>query len=400
MMSLQSGPLISVIVPVYNVEFYLRQCLDSIVNQTYGNLEIILVDDGSTDTSGKICDDYAAADRRVRVLHKENGGQISARKAAISIASGAYVAYVDADDWIDLNTYEQVLDELQGKWPDVAVFSYVEEYQTGSDVYHSTFPSGYYDKARIDREIYPNIFRNPLFSRQGIPPYLVVKLVKLELLQKSQLSVYPNVTFCEDDICTVHTLLLMRSMVIIDKPFYHYRKRAASSVSDDFSFQQCKAVFENLNEIFAANSKESYFCSQLRSYILYILLMKQYDLFLKEDFCHIPFGDLKESSAALYGAGIFGREIYRKMRACAPGRIKLWVDRRFSEYRARNLPVEPVEALLEAEYDVILVAVMNRADCETIRRDLTAMGISPDRLRFATLSQEDLSAADKMLMEG
>ena len=119
-------PLISVIVPVYKVEPYLRKCVDSILNQTYTNLEVILVDDGSPDNCGAICDEYARKDSRVRVIHKENGGQATARNAALEIASGEYVAFVDGDDWLDVLLYENVICHAPF---DAALFgcTYVEE---------------------------------------------------------------------------------------------------------------------------------------------------------------------------------------------------------------------------------------------------------------------------------
>ncbi len=106
-----NSPLVSVIVPVYNVAPYLEQCLDSIVNQTYRNLEIILVDDGSTDESGAICDRYAEQDSRIKVVHKENGGQSSARNVALDMMTGEWVLFVDSDDWIELNTLELLFEQ-------------------------------------------------------------------------------------------------------------------------------------------------------------------------------------------------------------------------------------------------------------------------------------------------
>ena len=100
---IQQKDLISVIVPVYNMEQYLERCMNSIWQQTYTNLEIILVDDGSTDRSPQMCDEYAAKDQRIKVIHKQNGGLSDARNAGLAIAGGAYIGYVDSDDWIDLN---------------------------------------------------------------------------------------------------------------------------------------------------------------------------------------------------------------------------------------------------------------------------------------------------------
>ena len=109
------NPLVSIIVPIYKVEPYLRRCLDSIVNQTYTNLEIILVDDGSPDGCPQICDEYAAKDKRIIVIHKENGGLSSARNAGLKIASGAFISFVDSDDWVN-DHYIETLYLAQNKF--------------------------------------------------------------------------------------------------------------------------------------------------------------------------------------------------------------------------------------------------------------------------------------------
>ena len=119
-------PKISVIVPVYKVEPYLRKCLDSIVNQTYRNLEIILVDDGSPDNCGAICDEYAAGDGRIRVIHQENGGVSSARNAGLSAVTGEWVGWVDSDDWIEPDMYEYLLKNALEQNADIAVCSHYE----------------------------------------------------------------------------------------------------------------------------------------------------------------------------------------------------------------------------------------------------------------------------------
>ena len=100
---------ISVVIPIYNVEKYIERCIDSVLNQTYMNLEIILVDDGSPDRCGEICDNYAQIDKRIRVIHKENGGLSSARNAGLRIATGDYISFVDSDDWIEPHMYETLL---------------------------------------------------------------------------------------------------------------------------------------------------------------------------------------------------------------------------------------------------------------------------------------------------
>ena len=106
------NPMISVIVPIYNVEKYLARCVDSIVNQTYKNLEIILVDDGSPDRCPQMCDDYAEKDSRIKVIHKKNGGLSDARNAGMAVATGEYISFIDSDDWIETSMFELLLNNI------------------------------------------------------------------------------------------------------------------------------------------------------------------------------------------------------------------------------------------------------------------------------------------------
>jgi glycosyltransferase involved in cell wall biosynthesis len=118
------GNLISVIVPIYKTEKYIRRCVDSILMQTYKNLEIILVDDGSPDKCPEICDEYAKKDNRVKVIHKQNGGLASARTAGLDMATGCYIGTVDSDDWIENQTYETAMAIMQKHNPDLIKWCY------------------------------------------------------------------------------------------------------------------------------------------------------------------------------------------------------------------------------------------------------------------------------------
>ena len=117
--------LVSVIVPIYNVEKYLRKCVDSILNQTYKNLEIILVDDGSPDNCGNICDEYALSDSRIRIIHKKNGGLSDARNAGLDIARGNYILFVDSDDYIDETMVEKLYEALEKEKAEMSLCSFV-----------------------------------------------------------------------------------------------------------------------------------------------------------------------------------------------------------------------------------------------------------------------------------
>ena len=138
--------LISIIVPIYNVELYLRRCVYSLITQTYKKIEIILVDDGSPDRCGEICDEYAKADSRVRVIHKTNGGLSSARNAALDIATGDYIMFVDSDDWIESNCCEELVKKIMEYNADIVAFGLNYVYDSGKIVKSLSGLTGLADK--------------------------------------------------------------------------------------------------------------------------------------------------------------------------------------------------------------------------------------------------------------
>ena len=121
-----SFPLVSVVVPIFNIEAFLSECVESLIRQTYKNIEIILVNDGSTDNCGKICDEYSRIDARIQVIHKNNGGLISARKAGLEFSKGEYVAYVDGDDWVEPEMYGTLLRHAKESNADVVAAGHKE----------------------------------------------------------------------------------------------------------------------------------------------------------------------------------------------------------------------------------------------------------------------------------
>ena len=163
-------PLLSVIVPVYKVEKYLKRCVDSILNQSYSNIEIILIDDGSPDHSGGVCDEIALSDDRVKVIHKENGGLSSARNAGIELATGEYIAFVDSDDWIDLNIFEKCINIFYKYKCDVVDFR-----ATFTDSSKITIDDIYFDPIVVE---YGEILRDYLYRGQTEKcPFSVCRII-------------------------------------------------------------------------------------------------------------------------------------------------------------------------------------------------------------------------------
>lgn len=203
--------LISIIVPVYKVEAYLRRCLDSIVNQTYRNLEIILVDDGSPDNCPAICDEYAAKDSRVKVIHQKNAGVSAARNAGLDAAIGDYIAFVDSDDWIELDTYEVALSKLSNEKLDIVAFGYFCEFSDWSDVHKMVDENDFIDNIMCCEEP-PNVWR-----------YLYRREIFNEL--RFEIGVlYEDILIIPDIFDRVQRFGL------VSKHFYHYNQENIHSI--------------------------------------------------------------------------------------------------------------------------------------------------------------------------
>lgn len=213
--------LISIIIPIYNVEMYLRRCIDSVLNQTYRNLEVILVDDGSPDKCGEICDEYAEKDKRIRVIHKENGGLSDARNAGLDIATGEYVAFVDSDDYIDKDMYVKLYEAIQEADADMSIcnFRYVDE--------NGTCKFSNNDLPIKDETLSGiHILLNNMFDEKCW--YWVVawnKLYKRELFENIK---YPFGRVHEDEFVIHKLFLKCNKVACVSKMLYNYVQREDS----------------------------------------------------------------------------------------------------------------------------------------------------------------------------
>lgn len=215
---MERNPLISVVVPVYNVEQYLHRCVDSILAQTYEHLEVILVDDGAKDSSGAICDDYAGKDSRVKVIHKENGGLSSARNAGIDIARGEYLAFVDSDDWVEPDAYGYMLQRmLEYGVKLVCGGRYDVNGGTGEKKIGLCFPK---EECVTGEELVRRIF-----TWDGCDSSACDKLYHRSLFAQYR---YPLGKVCEDVPVTYLIVLQAGQAVLCDKPVYNYFHRPGS----------------------------------------------------------------------------------------------------------------------------------------------------------------------------
>ncbi len=209
---------ISVIIPIYNAEKYLPRCLDSIINQTYSNLEIILINDGSSDASGNICDSYAKEDSRVKVIHQSNAGVSAARNAGLDIATGDYISFVDPDDWIESNMYEVLVGTIQGKEIDILRFN---AYRKGEIINKLPF-RGEYSNKELEEKILLPLIGAEKFGGMFILGVLWLHLYKREVIEDNHIRFNPQLRRCEDRLFTLSSVIHAKSILFVDEVLYHY----------------------------------------------------------------------------------------------------------------------------------------------------------------------------------
>lgn len=370
---------LSIIIPVYNTAEYLRECLNSVVAQTVESMEIVLVDDGSTDDSGSICDEYAAGYDFIRVLHIENHGQSHARKTGVICAKGEYIGFVDSDDWVDADMYEEMLGYAIENSLDMVCCGLTYERRGGSFPRCNVAAPGVYDHAAVQKEILPGVlaFGTDYARDRKIEPHLVDKLIKKEIITKVLSEINEHIYWGEDVICVLKCILLSNRVGILRQTLYHYRIYD-NSISKKRDVRALGSYQRLLCELLDLADRSEVLYDQVRYYSVAAMRhMLRIGLGVKFDkFGLFPFGDFERgSSIALYGAGKIGSCYYAQV--CETGyfkKVDLFDSNRISER------VKGPEELHPEDYDKILIAVEKEEIMKSIKQSLMERGISESKL--------------------
>ena len=216
----------SIVVPVYNSEIFLTECLDSIINQSYKNIEIILVDDGSKDKSPVICDEYEKKDKRIKVIHKENGGVVSARKKGASLVTGDYICCVDSDDYIETDYIMNFYDILNKKKVDLVCCNYATLCNKKIKNKEIGLEYGFYDEKKIKEKIYPMLLLS--YNGKSFFPTLWGKAIKKDLYLKYQMILSDKISMGDDRAVVIPLMTSATSMYVISSFSYKYRFNESS----------------------------------------------------------------------------------------------------------------------------------------------------------------------------
>ena len=368
------GMLISVIVPVYNTEKYLPFCIDSILNQTYEKIEIILVDDGSEDRSLAICTEYAQKDNRIIVIQNKHQGVVSTRKTGVEKSKGDYCIFVDSDDWIAENLIETAL--LLTDNGSVDIVNYNMKSVDGEKVteWNYTISEGTYDKRSLDK-----IYKKMMFDFEkgcpGILQSLCTKLIRRTVLQSSIQSVDKRITMGEDAAVVYKSCLLAEKIAVTNKYLYFYRTTPDSMcLSKNLNiFSEIHFFQKYMNSAFSNYSEKYELDKQLQAYLLLFIKKGTTDVFsLKfKDLFHIPFSrpDIGQR-VVIYGAGNVGRSYFRQLSQVKDIEIAAWIDKNQAETRIYNYKIESPDILNYISFDSLIVAVKSWQTAAEIRKEL------------------------------
>lgn len=231
-------PLISIIVPIYNVENYLYRCIDSIRAQTFTDFELLLIDDGSTDSSGQICDEYSERDSRIKVFHKENGGVTSARQLGLEKARGVYSIHIDGDDWILPSMLEKMYSTILQNNADILI----------SDFYCDTLKKTIYQKQNTNSTTSIDILRDILLNK--LFGSLWNKLIRHSLYKLYDINFIEGINYCEDVLLLTQLLQKNIRISFLHEAFYHYNKLNENSITTKYTLQTFQMRKKFVAELF------------------------------------------------------------------------------------------------------------------------------------------------------
>lgn len=376
------SPVISVVVPVYNVEDYLTSCLDSIVRQTYRNYEVILVDDGSDDSSPEICDRYADRYSQFRAIHQANEGVVAARAKGTAAAGGEYVTYVDADDLLLANALESLTSDFRGQ--DIITAGAVRESAHGGTVNRlDGIEEGDYQGAGAEY-LQENMLLRGNSVTDGILPYCFAKLYNREKALEAWQNVPADLTIGEDRAFVCAAIAISDFVTVTHSLVYRYRYRRVSAMhAANSHYLRDLDLFYNY--ILSLGRKCGYsdeFFRRLNRFVTSRLYSAPQRLGFAWDQRMLrffwPYGDLFDGKTILlFGAGEVGENYYRELRVRPLNRL-LWTDNSLQGREDHGLI--PVEAALGAEFDIAIPAVKYADAAKQIRQQLLDAGVPAEKI--------------------
>ena len=381
---------LSVIITAYNCERYIQRCIQSVVNQTYNNYEIIIVDDGSIDETGNICDEYAELYKNIKVVHKQNGGTVSARKEGIIESCGAMVCFIDGDDWID-NTYFERAMKLYQRNLDIEIisfgliFEYVEAPQKNHQL-EDAASGGFYDKIRVYKDILPYYIYDYRKNQSAITTSVCCKFVKKELAKEAIEMLDKRITYGEDGAFVLALLLKTKSLYVCKEAGYHYEQHQNSQ---NFNFDE-NALYNLvlLKDCMYTIGKEADDAMIIREQIDYYIksyLVEWGNRVLKVDIANriyaFPTSRIKKKSKiVVHGAGKVGKQYIHFLRSCCEYDLVAWTDKNSEEQFVESYKPCSMDELEKLDFDYVILAAADSKMRKQMKEEIQTHYISENKI--------------------
>uniref|UniRef100_UPI004048037B glycosyltransferase family 2 protein n=1 Tax=Algoriphagus sp. TaxID=1872435 RepID=UPI004048037B len=387
---LKNIPRISVIVPIYNVASFLSKCIESILEQSFADFELILVNDGSPDSSHDICLSYQEKDKRITIINKPNGGLLSARKAGLESARADFISFVDGDDWVDIDFLASMYRIVELHNVDLVISGFIRAFEGRNEKIEPFYKQGIYRENRFT-ELLNNMLNTSTFFQHGVSTYVWNKLFKREILKKILFLVPNEITMGEDAAITYSYLPHCSSIGITNSCNYFYRQRVNSMVKSIQSSELERDHLTNLIHYLNGAILKKLEKTKLRRDLLYYLysqaLVRFGGLISVEDI-YIPFQGLKKNDKVLvYSSGTFGQRLVSFNNIYNVFELSSWIDLDHIESNDLGLEVDSPFFNMGKEYDSIVIASIDGSKIEHILNFLSFYGFDCSKYRPLNLDE-------------
>lgn len=381
---------ITVIVPIYNAEAYLSKCIESILNQTYSNLEIILIDDGSTDQSGKICDDFAKQDRRIEVYHTINRGLVAARKWGLERSTGEFIGFVDADDYIEPNMFEVLFESICNSDADFVHTGYIEENENDREFIEVLdYNNGLYElQSDEDREDFLIRFVLRPESERFVSYSIWSKLYRSELIKSSYFLLQDDQQYGEDLYSLCLCILQSRRIYLKRCAMYHYVARNSSMShlqKTDYYIKEMELIanliktIRNYN-ISSYNRLKEHICYFIKSKSLHLIEKSIEEPMLMPHFYFKNVNILRKKRIIIYGAGVVGQNYYAQFCRYNDIEIVAWFDSNWQRYQLEYTGIVGIDRIFDYVFDKIIIAVKDEVMAKEIQELLLGYGQPAEKI--------------------
>lgn len=375
--------MISIVVPIYNVANYLEMCLKSIISQTYSNLDIILVDDGSTDESYQICKQYQKIDSRIRVFHQHNQGLTVARRVGVNMAKGKYVGFVDGDDWIDAEMYEKLIEYAEKSGADIVTSKGFKNVTVDKSIgiWGDTLESGAYSIKENDNFIIKHIFPNSFNNREYLNGAVWNKIFITPLIRSVLNEMSDNVNGCMDDnVCVVGCVLKANKIFISDECLYHHRERTNSyTYSKNYDvLHQINYAYADLLRIINNYERKEVLLPLLYEHVANTVVASL-ENFFEGNYIKVPKFLFKSkiplnSNVIVYGYGNVGKSYLLQFEKEKKYNIVGVVDENGGDYCLKLNDIKAVS------FDYIIIAIANYNMAMDIKKNLIEIEVNSNKI--------------------